>query len=272
MVAGVCALIFNACTPEDSDLGLAPLEEASFTIEPAGTNNRYILTNTTPNAFGSYWDTGNGFQKGDAQQTIFLPDVGTYDIQLAAVSAGGVDTTATQQIIVDTPDPVAGNLVSGSKMNSDALDYWNIFTITAGVGMALENGKMVATGGGWGHAGIYQAIEVQAGKTYKFAASVSGAGATDVWFEVYFGSFAPSEGVDYSDGGNKIGLNTWAGCGNSAFNGNLADIGCSGDLAGQGGEITFAQSGTVYLVIKTGGADLGAGGIAIDNVELRGTE
>ncbi|WP_268125322.1 hypothetical protein [Roseivirga pacifica] len=272
LFAGLSALLFSACTPESSDLDLAPAPEASFSIEPATQNNRYVVTNTTTGAFGSYWNVGDGYSKGEAQQTLFLPDVGTYDISLVAVTAGGVDTAAVQQIVVDTPDPVAGNLVAGSKMGEDALDHWTVFTISGGVNIDLTDGKMVASGGGWGHAGLYQAIDVEAGKTYKFGASVAGNGATEVWLETFFGSFAPSDGNDYSDGGNKIGLNTWNGCGNAPFSGNLAQIGCSGDLVGQNGEITFDQSGTVYLVMKIGGADLGVGGISIDNVELRGTE
>lgn len=272
LVAGALAAVLGACTPEDADLSLPANAEASFTVEQGSSNNRYILTNTTPNAFGTYWNTGNGYEKGNAQQEIFLPDVGTYDVSLVSVSAGGVDTTAVQQIQVDTPDPIAGNLVLGAKMGADALDHWTLFNITPGVDFNHTDGKMVATGGGWGHAGMYQAINVEAGHTYKFAATVAGSGATDVWFEVYFGNTQPSAGSDYSDGGNKIGLNTWGGCGNAPFNGNLANIGCSGDIAGQDGEITFANSGTVYLVIKTGGANLGTTGISIDNVELRRTE
>lgn len=272
LLAGLGALLFSACTPESSDLDLAPAPEASFTVEPADQNNRYVVTNTTEGAFGSYWDSGEGFVKGEAQETIFLPDVGTYDISMIAVTAGGVDTAAVQQIVVDTPDPVAGNLVAGSRMDGDALDHWTVFTISAGVDMTLTDGKMVASGGGWGQAALYQTVEVEAGKTYKFDLSVSGNGATDTWLETFFGTVEPANGVDYSDGGNKIGLNTWSGCGNAPFNGKLAQIACSGDLVGQNGEITFDQAGTYYLVIKTGGADLGVGGISIDNVELRGTE
>jgi len=52
-------------------------------------------------------------------------------------------------------------------------------------------------------------------------------------------------------------LNTWAGCGNTTFNGNIATIGCDGSLVGQNGKIRFSQAGTVNLLIKTGGANLG---------------
>jgi len=129
------------------------------------------------------------------------------------------------------------------------------------------DGKLVATGGNWGYSGVYQPIEVIAGKKYKLDLIVSGSGATDTWFEVYVGTQEPQQGVDYSSGGIRLGLNTWAGCGKTNFNGKLSAISCSGS----GNVVQFDQSGTVYLLIKSGGANLGDTGISIDNVEFRGT-
>ena len=129
---------------------------------------------------------------------------------------------------------------------------------------------MTATGGSWGHSAIYQAIQVQANKDYRFNMIVSGSGATDTWFEVYFGTAAPVQGNDYTSGGKQIGLSTWDGCGGAPFSGSLATIGCVGPLAGMNGKVRFTQAGTIYLVIKTGGANLGTSGITIDNVEFRG--
>lgn len=100
---------------------------------------------------------------------------------------------------------------------------------------------------------------------------VSGSGATDTWFEVYFGTDAPEANKDYSSGGNRLALNTWTGCGKTPFSGSLAAIACDGSLKGKNGEVTFTQSGTIYLLIKTGGANLGTSGISIDNIEFRGT-
>src|SRR5690606_6163997 len=107
----------------------------------------------------------------------------------------------------------------------------------------MANGKMTATGGDWGHSAIYQTVTVEANKDYRFSMLVSGSGATDTWFEVYFGSIAPTAGNDYSDGGIQIALNTWAGCGNSAFNGNINAIGCDGALKGKDGVVRFATAG-----------------------------
>jgi hypothetical protein len=98
---------------------------------------------------------------------------------------------------------------------------------------------------------------------------MQGAGATNSWIEVYIGTSAPVQGNDYSD--TKVNsLNTWSGCGGSAFNGNISDIGCSGTLVGAGGKIKFVADGTVYVLLKAGssGGTLGTGGITVSNIKL----
>ncbi|UII26691.1 hypothetical protein LVD15_25920 [Fulvivirga maritima] len=267
-----CFVLAAACTPEDEDLSLGQPEEASFTVsEVAGEPNFFILENTTPNAFMTYWDMGRGFEKGEPQDTVFFPDQGEYEVRLRAVSPGGIDESETQMITVATSDPAAGNLIQGADM--DSFEYWTKFYISANhdVDINLEDGHMVASGNNDGHVGIYQPINVEADKVYNLSVYLSGNGATDVWLEVYMGDTEPEEGVEYSEGGNLMGLNTWVGCGNSAFSGNLAVIGCTGSLVEENGEIEFETGGTKYLVIRTGGVNLGDGGIVIDRVEFRGT-
>jgi hypothetical protein len=68
------------------------------------------------------------------------------------------------------------------------------------------------------------------------------------------------------------GLNTWDGCATSAFDGNLATLGCQGGAPGNGqnGAISFSETGTIYVVFKGGSWDgnLGTDGITLDNVTL----
>ena len=272
LLVGLIAVTVAGCFPENEDLSLGGQPPvATFTVEPvAGENNTYVLTNTTDGAFISLWNSGNGFSQGTAVDTLFLPDAGDYEIQLVTVSNSGSDTSDVELVNVATSDPAAGNIVVGGRM--DDPDAWTVFTITDGVSFSIADGKMTGIGGGWGHAGFYQPIEVIAGKEYAFNASVSGSGASDTWFEVYFGSYEPVAYSDYSDGGNQLGLNTWAGCATDEFSGSLLSVGCAGELLESDGKITFAQSGTVYLVVKSGGANLGDTGISIDNIELRGTK
>ncbi len=178
---------------------------------------------------------------------------------------------------VPKSDAVEGaDVIQGGDMEDES--KWNIFgagvtettTEFADGVLKLSNG----TGTAQTNVIIWQAVEVQAG-TYKFSADVKGSGAANSWLELYFGSAAPADGSDYSDN-LYTGLNTWDGCGASAFDGNLAVLGCKlidGSPApgnGQNGEITFDSAGTIYVVLKGGSWDgnLGTEGITIDNVKL----
>lgn len=248
---------------------------AEFTITPvSGSANKFLIAANDSSYIFSKWyiDNGAGAVPDRHSLQLFLPDAGTYNITHYAYGKGGASFTAKKTINVASSDPAAGNLVQGGKFETAADEAkWTRLIIGApAIAWTMANGTMTATGGSWGHSAIYQTIQVESNKDYRFGMNVSGSGATDTWFEVYFGTAAPVQNSDYTSGGRQIGLSTWDGCGNTAFNGNLATIGCVGPMAGKSGVIRFTQSGTIYLVIKTGGANLGVSGISIDNVELRG--
>ncbi|MCH5719661.1 hypothetical protein [Niabella hibiscisoli] len=139
-------------------------------------------------------------------------------------------------------------------------DAWQVLKIANNENVTVTpaaNGSFVFAGGSGGHVGIYQSVDVQAGRKYSFTFNVKGSGATDTWFEVYIGYGAPVTGVDYNEGGARMGLNTWTGCGKTPFDDLLSKVGC----AGSGPVFTAPTTGKVYLVIRTGGANLGTGGI-----------
>jgi PKD repeat protein len=274
--AGLLGMMAS-CTPEKLDEGITasgPAPEAAFTLTPVpGSANRYVAAASTKDVIAVKWDKGDGGGPlfGKMVDTLFFPDAGVYTVGLTAIGKGGLMSTSTRQVTIATSDPVAGNLIKGGKFNPGDEANWTKINIgNPPIDFSISNGKMVATGGNWGHAAIYQAVQVQANKPYRFSMLVSGSGATDTWFEVYFGTTQPVNGSDYNSGGIRLALNTWAGCGNAPFNGNLATIACEGSLRGQNGVVTFNQTGTIYIMIKTGGSYLGSSGIAIDNVELRG--
>lgn len=276
LIAAATLSMAAACKKEKvEDRGLTETNlDASFTLTPVpGKMNTFFAQVKDSSYIASKWDFGNGsIVIGRASQEIFLPDAGVYTITHYAIGKGGATFSSSQTVTIATSDPARGNLVQGGKFETaDDEARWTKFTISdPAVVWARSGGKMVATGGNWGHSAIYQAITVEANKDYRFAMQVSGSGATDTWFEVYFGTATPVPNSDYSSGGIAIALNTWAGCGNTTFSGNIATIGCAGALVGQNGKIRFSQAGTIYLLIKTGGANLGTSGISIDNVELRG--
>lgn len=278
---GICALvlgvltigIYEGCKPEKigDGNGLTSTNlTASFSVTPvAGKSNYYALKANETGVLGLKWDKGDGggSNLGKAIDTVFYPDAGQYTITLTAIGKGGVQTTANQSVTVATSDPNAGNLVVGGKFQAGDDAKWTHITISAGVTMAVSNGAMVALGGNGGHAAVYQAINVVAGKKYKVDMNVSGSGATDTWFEVYADFVTPVNGQDYPSSNKLISLNTWAGCGNKSFSGLLSVLSCSGS----GNTVTFTKSGTVYLLIKSGGSNLGSTGISFTNVTFRGS-
>lgn len=276
LTAGILCLMTACSKPDVTDRGISETGlDASFTVTPvAGSANKFIVKASDSSYIFSKWDIddGAGAVSGNHSREVFLPDAGTYTITHYAVGRGGTSFSESESITVATSDPAAGNLVQGGKFETaDDEAKWTRFNISSpAVVWTRANGKLTATGGSWGHSGIYQAINVQANKDYRFGMLVSGSGATDTWFEVYFGTTQPQQDTDYSQGGTQIALNTWSGCGNAAFNGNINTIGCAGALVGKNGVVRFTQGGTIYLVIKTGGGNLGTSGISIDNVELRG--
>lgn len=272
--AAMIVILATSCFPEDFGDGNGLSDEevnAQFTITPvAGKANRYVLSADPKGVLGVKWDLGEGGGSalGSIIDTVFYPDAGTYTVTLTAIGRGGKTATTTHDVVVATSDPNAGNLVVGGKMNPEDNASWTVIPYSDGVNVGLNGGKMVWTGGGWGQKGIYQAIQVVGGKKYKVDMLISGSGSSNTWFEVYVGkAVAPGTG-DYSDGEKRLALSTWAGCATSAFSGKFSVLSCDAN-APNAPVVTFPESGTVYLVIRGGGENLGT--ISIDNVEFRGT-
>jgi PKD repeat protein len=271
----LAAGVYSGCKPEQFEKGNGLSAEdlnATFTVTPvASSANKFVIqASEGPGLIGVKWDLGDGggSNAGKMRDTVLIPDAGKYTITLTAIGKGGITKTSSQDITVATSDPESGNLIQGAKMQAADDAQWTHLAISPGVTFAIENGKMIAKGGNGGHAGVYQAVDVVAGKKYKVDMLVSGSGATDTWFEVYADSKAPVSGSDYTSNNKLISLNTWGGCGNATFSGLLSAISCSGN----GNTITFPTTGKVYLVIKSGGANLGLTGISFTNVQFRGVK
>lgn len=262
----------TACTPEETDLGNGLSDsnvDATFTVSPDPTSpNKFNLQGKTANVIQSKWIIDGVPNQGEigVVKNIFFPDAGTYTVTHSAMGRGGVANNSTQEIIVETSDPVAGNILLDGRF-PDGQGVWEVLHINGtNTNWTFAPGNATITGSSNDQQAIYQAVEVQANREYKLDMVVQGSGATDTWFEVLASPTAPVQNQDYSAGGTRIGLNTWGGCGNTAFNGKLSEIGCSGS----GPVISFPTTGIIYIVIKSGGANLGTTGIKVSNVELRG--
>jgi hypothetical protein len=263
----------GSCQSEDiTDNGLSDANvDASFTVTAVeGSANKFTLTAQTKGVLGSKWDLGDGvgISFGKMTQTIFLPDAGTYTITHSAIGRGGIVNTATKQIVVATPDPVAGNILKGGKLtNTDDWSKWTVTTPASSASIIFASGSATLLASGWAGNGIYQAINVVAGKKYVIdMVTSSTTGCSNTWLEVYCGYAAPVTGTDYSEGGKLRALSTWDGCATSPFSGKISAVGCT--AANNKGIFTATQTGTAYLVIRGGGEDMKAG-IKIQNIEMR---
>ena len=245
---------------------IEPTGLASAAYKDGEVQMRWLL-NTDTTALGSnvYYTNNDGkaasYFVGPSVEELVLSDLDyTQPVQYQTLYKPdplAIDTfyTAMQTIAMEIANP---NLIDHSR--------WELLEIAPGVTFVPnEDGSILASGGSGGHAGVFQAVEVEADQPYILDMTVSGAGATDTWFEVYVGQVVPEQGQEYADGGNRMGLNTWTGCGKTPFDGQLSMLRC----VGSGGRLVFPESGTVYLVIRAGGTNLGNGGITLRNIELR---
>ena len=270
---GVLVAALTACQPEEVTTGNGlsdPDVDASFTVESvSGEPNRFTLTANRNDVLKSLWNIGDGFYTGDLTEEIFLPDAGTYTITHQAYGRGGIINETSQEINVATSDPVAGNLIKGGEFEkAEDHEQWTVLQISdSGTYWTFNEGSANVVGSGYNQQGLYQAIEVEANKEYIIDMKVFGSGAINTWFEVYVSPTAPVQKQDYTAEGRRMGLSTWDGCANGPFEGKLSKIGC----VGSGNTVSFEQSGTVYLVIKSGGESLGSTGISLTNVEFRGS-
>ena len=274
---GLLAIIFlTGCSSDLTNNGLETKDKlsADFTIATvASSPNKFVVNANSENYILSQWDLddGAGFVNGSTKFDLFLPDAGTYTIKHNAVGIGGViGATASKTIVVATSDPNSGNLIVGGKFaTSDDIAKWTV-TSSNGAPWTFTGGKATLKATGWAGNGIYQAINVVAGKNYKInMVASSTSGCIDTWFEVYCGYGAPVAGTDYSEGGKLYSISTWDGSGLTSFNGKISTIGTV--AADNTGIFKATQTGKVYLVIRGGGNDM-KDGISITNIEFRGME
>lgn len=263
------AFLLASCSPESEKMDLGPVAAANFTATPLATNpNKIVITSTTPGGFIWKWQYGTSGTSSKEKDTVSFSKKGNYNIQLTVFSKGG-SATAAQAITIANDLPGRDILLGGSMDAASATSWTLLNTGGAQTSIVIAGGVMKFSNTGNTNGGIYQAINVVAGKEYTFSGKVKGSGATNSWFEVVFGTTAPVQGADYS-GTKWNSMNTWSGCGLLPFNGDLAEIGCDGDGKGKGGKMKFTATGKVYMVIKAGssGGTLGTDGIEIDDIKF----
>lgn len=262
--------LLSGCTPDESGSGNgldAGTLDASFTAEPTAESPNTIRVQGSTAGMTHWW---NGVRGTDAKE-FFYPLAGTYEVSHKICGIGGegcVETTQT--VTVANDDPSAYNRIEGAGFETaEDIAKWTTFPANVnGAEWVFENGKATFHGSqNWAIQNLYQTIEVEPGD-YMFDMTVSGQGSNETYMEWYAGYNAPVAGSDYTEGGQILALNTWAGCATSPFEGQLSVVGCGDTLHGIK---HFATAGTVYVVLRTASGQSGANpfSITIDNVEVR---
>lgn len=261
-----CLIPLIACNGNKEEIPLPPSPENatfSYTIDPENANKLIFSAQPNVETWYTHWNFGDNTSAEGLQAEKIFYLKGEYEVRFKIFTEGG--TAETTQIISIAEDIIGSNLVENGELDDDS--SWTVFEISGGAAVTFQNGTAVWTGGGWGHVGIYQLMEVEANTTYQIQMDVSGSGMSDCWFEVYVGTVVPMDGVDYTDGGIRLGLNTWDGCGSDPFDGPLTALSCS--VGGGDGTFEFPNAVSAYLVIRSGGGNLGTTGVTVDNISVR---
>ncbi len=256
----------SSCDDNEDINSVAPSnEDAAFTYEfdTANPNKVNFKAVKEIDAWYTNWNFGdNSSAEGFEASKIFLKK-GDYDVRFKVFTTGG--TAESTQTVVINSDFEGPNILKNGEFNGS--DQWTILPITDGVEVSFNNDEAHWTGGGWGQVGIYQPVQVLANNMYQISMDIKGGPLLDAWFEVYIGMEAPVAGQDYVDGGMRLALNTWDGCGGEPFEGDFSEISCKGT----GPTFEFTEAGTAYFVIRGGGGDFGSG-VIVDNIAIRSLE
>lgn len=225
----------------------------------------------------------NGIMKGAITPRIKIDSLSKYSGKYVALgvtlkSAGQVDVNTSMNKVVlyfnvnDLLDIIA------PRKNILLFSKWNAVNLSnsADVSLTLNSAdsSMLFTGGngGYNQMGAYQAVQVKANMSYTIDMNVQGSGMTNCWFEVWITQKQPVNGTDVTTGFDPtavtlLGINTWDGCGGSAFNTLLSELQC--EVNQNAGQITFSTAGTYYITIKSGGNDLGTTGVTAWNIYMK---
>lgn len=272
LIAVTVIVLAVGCSPTEIENGNPlsnPNIDATFTTTADASGNHITTSGQTDGILVHRWDNGDGEFKGNSNHEFFFPDAGTYTITHTVYGNGGSFNKSMNEIIITKPDPISGNLILGGNfLNQQDYAHWIKIDDDSAV-WTFNQGSATLPLYGWidPQAIIYQAIEVVAGKKYKIDMHIKGEVPGWAWLDVFVEPVKPVQDVNY--GGNgikpKLGFENYGDT--FQVDGLLSKIYKKGDATGA--VMTFAQSGTQYLVIKGNG---NIGPLTITNIELRRVE
>ena len=275
LILTVIGIVFMACEPQISierpDVGLPPTDtDIDFTITPGDDPYHVVLKNSSTATGIVKWDLGNGATSVDDEVTVHFPDIGTYTITLSIITKSGYITKSIEHI-QDVTDPLYGNLVKGSKFETEGdIANWTIqYPDLGNQGLiTFADGKVHYDNnpGSWGQATIYQPVEVIADQQYRVDLNFETSGVFNGWFKVYACLTEPVQDDEYKGEILVTEIPIWGEVG--SLTGRLLDIHNSDTGTQNNCVVSFSSSGTIWLLVQGGAEDL-RDGLYIDNVEFR---
>lgn len=263
LLLGLC-LASSSCTESEEMMAMPPSSDDlsfTYTVDAENPNLIHFDGQIAVEAWYIHFSFGDNTGSEGLEASKIYFKAGEYEVRFKIFTEGG-DVSITETIVIEQ-DFGGPDLIENGGLDTD--ESWTVLQISPGVEVEIANGEASWSGGSWGNAAIYQKIDIEADKEYQINMDVRGGGLSDCWFEVFIGTLEPQQGVDYSDGGIQIGMSTWEGCGADDFMGSLTDVAC----VGNGGAFTWATPGEAFVVIKSGGANMGDQGVIIDNIAIR---
>lgn len=264
-------LLFFSC--EEEATGPTGEPTGDFTFEVDAENTQIInFTSTVEHAWAVLWDFGDNNTQVADSPSHFYSDPGSYTVTLKVYGADG-----TTPEVVSKEVEVIETLFDGGLLQQSE---WQIMHVTGGnTAIVSERNGFEVKGSGitgetaeadWQNVMVWQAVDVEAGKSYQFDAYLTANGSDNTWTQIYFGSSEPVDGSDYSD--NKVyGVSSWGTSGSCigdpiVFT-SILDARCEGQSGPDDGVFTFETSQTIYIVIKAG-SQTGLHDIAWKNIEF----
>jgi hypothetical protein len=265
-------MIFLSCSEDDSMVSVLPTEEdASFTytVDDENENTIHFSANPSLDTWFTHWSFGDGTTAQGLEVTKTYFTKGDYSVRFKMYTNNGA-VNSNQMI------PIANDVIDDSNLvmngSFDDESGWTIvnqFEASNQEGdVNIANGVATFTekSSTWKHMGIYTEVELTAG-TYQFDMDMTFTEINDIWGEVYLGTSEPQANVEYSGDFQVLkAYNAWD-CSPKTYSGKATAFGC--DPKPSPGNFTITEAGTYYLLFRTGGAQYGADGIVIDNIELR---
>jgi hypothetical protein len=195
-------------------------------------------------------------------------------------------------IIIDAanfmPTPPATNLIQGGDMGNSSENLWTVLWANNPGLLTLEFGytadEPTGTSGGClrifandatdVNTAIYQAVHVEVGQKYQLSAKVKIPGGGSNFSMLCMVADVMPGTSTWSEANNCfMGINAWDGCGTTAFDGEISQVGCEGQgLFGNGiasNGIFTATKSTMYIGFQFGKWSGSFGGnILLNDVEL----